>query len=49
MLVQRDEVADDAVVELEGALVLGQGGGLGRELGDDVVAVVAWTDGVGEL
>src|SRR5215210_2012767 len=49
MLVQRDEVADDSVIELERALVLGQGGGLGRELGDDVIAVLAGTDGVGEL
>ena len=32
VLVQRDEVANDSVVELERALVLGQGGGLGREL-----------------
>ena len=49
MLVQRDEVADDSVVELERALVLGKGGGLGRKLGDDVIAILPGTDGVGEL
>ena len=41
MLVERDEVADDAVVELEGALVFGERLGIGVELGDDVVAVFA--------
>ena len=49
MLVQRDEVANDAVVELESSLVLRERSGLGREFGDDIVAVVLGADGVGEL
>jgi outer membrane protein assembly factor BamB len=49
VLVQSDEVANDTVVELESSLVLGQGSRLGGELGDDIVAVLAGADGVGEL
>ena len=49
VLVQRDEIADDAFVELERALVLGQHRRLGGEPGDDVVAVLARADRVREL
>ena len=49
VLVQRDQVANDAVVELERALVLGERGGLGVERRDDVVAGLARADLVGEL
>ena len=49
MLEERDEVADDAVVELDRALVLGQRGGVGAEASDDVVAGLAAADRVREL
>ena len=49
MLVERDEVAHDAIVELERTLVLGQRLGIGVEVGDDVVAVFARSDGIREL
>src|SRR2546423_4120430 len=49
VLVQRHEIANDAVVELECALVLGERRRLGSEFGDDVIAVVFRADGVGEL
>src|SRR6185503_7787087 len=49
VLVQGDEVANNPIVELEGSLVLGESGGLGGELGDDVVAVFLGANGVGEL
>ena len=49
MLEQGDEVANDAVVELDRALVLGQRGGVGAEARDDVVAGLAAADRVGEL
>jgi hypothetical protein len=46
-LVQRDEVAQDALVELERALELGEHLHVGQvELGDDVVAVLAALDRV---
>src|SRR5690349_18973555 len=38
VLVQGDEIADDAIIELERALILGENGRLGREARDDVVA-----------
>src|SRR4029078_11685060 len=49
VLVQGDQVANDAVIELERALVLGERRGLGGEFGDDILAVLLPTDGVGEL
>ena len=44
VLEERDEVTDDAVVELDGALVLGERGGVGAEASDDVVAGLAASD-----
>src|SRR5687767_6304713 len=49
VLVQRDEVANDSVVELERALVLGKGLRVSVEASNDVVAVLARADRVGEL
>ena len=49
MLVERDEVAYDPVVELERALVLGQGLGIGVEARDDVIPVLARADRVGPM
>ena len=49
MLVDREQVADHSAVELERALVLGDPGGLGIEARNDVVAVLTWADGVGQL
>src|SRR3954464_14356729 len=49
MFEERDEVTDEAVVELDGALVLGERGGLGAEARDDVVAGFPAADGVREL
>jgi len=41
-------VADDALVELDGALELGERGRLGVEVGDDVVAGVPLPDRIGQ-
>src|SRR6266542_2433343 len=49
VFVEWDEVADDAVIELERSLVLGKHCRLGVKAGDDVVAVLARANGVGEL
>src|SRR5512133_2962658 len=49
VLEERDQVANDAVVELDGALVFRERGGVGAEAGDDVVAGLASSDGIGEL
>src|SRR5687767_99802 len=49
VLVDREQVADHAPVELERALVLGDAAGFSLEARDDVVAVLAWADRVGEL
>src|SRR5882757_7228659 len=49
VLVERDEIANDAVVELERALVLGQRGWFGAEARDDVVAGLPAADLVREL
>jgi hypothetical protein len=49
VLVKRDEVPHHALVEAQRALVLGERRGLGLEARDDVVAVLATSDRVGEL
>ncbi len=49
VFVQRDQVADDAVIQLDRAFVFGERGGLGTETCDDVVAGLAPPDGIGEL
>src|SRR5579862_4542244 len=49
VLMQGDQIANDPVVELERALVLGQGGWLRAEARDDVVARLATSDLVREL
>ena len=49
MLVKRHEVPHDAVVELEGALVLGEHVRIDGKPRDGVVAVLAEADAVGEL
>src|SRR4051812_32302293 len=49
VLVQGDEIANDAFVELDGALVLGQRGRFGAEARDDVVAGFAASDLISEL
>src|SRR3954465_15084480 len=49
VLVQGDQIANDAFVELDGALVLGQRGRLGAEARDDVVAGFTASDLVREL
>ncbi len=48
-VVQRQEVADDAVVELERAVVLWKHGRVGGVAGDDVVALLLPSDGICEL
>src|SRR3954471_6632060 len=49
VLVQGDEITNDAFVELDGALVLGQRGRFGAEARDDVIAGVPASDLVSEL
>src|SRR6266567_3984488 len=48
-IMQCQEIADDAVVELERAVVLGKRGGVCRIAGDDVVALLLASDRVREL
>src|SRR5688500_5695281 len=49
VLVHREQVSDDAVVQLEGALVLRQRGRFRAEARDDVVALFLAPDGVRQL
>src|SRR5438067_1945111 len=49
VLVQSDEIAEHAFVELDGALVLRQRGRFGAEAGDNVVTRFAASDLVSEL
>src|SRR5439155_10133985 len=49
MLEERDEMTNDAVVQLDGALVLRKRGRLRTEACDDVIAGFAPADGIGEL
>ena len=49
VFVKGDQVSNDAFVELDGALVLGERGGLGAEARDDVVAGLTPADRVREL
>src|SRR5689334_19573014 len=49
VLVESDQVANDALVELDGSVVLGERRGVGRELGDGVVAGLAASDRIREL
>src|SRR3954471_16096456 len=49
VLVQGDQVANDAFIQLDGALVLGQRGRFGAEARDDVIAGVAASDLISEL
>jgi len=49
VLIERDEVTDDTVIELDGSLVFGQRRRLGAEPRDHVVAGLATPDGVREL
>ena len=49
VFVERDEVANDAIIELERALELGKGLRIGGEAGEDVIARFAASDLVGQL
>src|SRR3954451_17447231 len=49
VLVQRDEIANDALIELECALVFRKRGGLGFEVRDRVVSRLATADGIRQL
>ena len=49
MLVKRDQVAHDPVVEPERTLILRENGRLGLESRDGIVAVLALADGIREL
>src|SRR5678809_1009877 len=49
VLVQRDEVANDALIELERALELGKRSRFRFEVRDGVVARLATADGIGQL
>src|SRR5215217_5800427 len=48
-IVQRQEVANDSVVQPERALVLGERGGVGAVARDDVVALLLAADRISEL
>ena len=49
VLVESDQVADDALVELDRALVLGERRGVGGEASDGVIAGLAAPDWISEL
>src|SRR5512140_715445 len=49
VLMQRDEIANDALIELQCALVLRKRGGFGLEVRDRVVTRLATADGIRQL
>src|SRR6478752_5116504 len=49
VLVQRDEIANDALIELERTLILRKRGGFGLEVRDRVVSRLATADGIRQL